>query len=219
MRKKALIVANGFQQKKALIKKLNKLGFDFVVAADGGANNLMKINVIPDVVIGDFDSIESSTLNWAKKKSKLIQINRQNDTDVEKAIKYLIKEKFTEAIILGGTGDRLDHSIANIGFIIKYSNRIKLFLIHINSILYTISQATEFNVKKGETISLYAFDPKTKLTSSGLKYKLNNSSLMFGEKDSTSNVAASDKIKIEAKDGIAVIVRNLSEAMENGFIQ
>lgn len=216
--KKALIIANGFQQKKSLIKKLKDIGFDFIIAADGGANSLMKLKIYPNIVIGDFDSIKSNTIKWAERQAKIIQIKRQNDTDVEKAIKYLIRNNFNEAILLGGTGDRLDHSIANIGFIIKYSKLIKLYLIHINSVLYTISGINDINVRKDETISLYAFDSKTKLTSFGLKYKLNDTSLMFGEKDSTSNVALTDKIKINVKGGIAIIIRNLSEVLADGFI-
>lgn len=218
MKKKALIIANGFSPKKSLISKLKKESFEFIVGADGGANNLKKINVLPDLVIGDFDSISESTLRWAEKKSSVIKIKRQNDTDVEKAIKHLIKNGFDEAIIIGGTGDRLDHSIANIGFVFKYSKQIKLYLIHMNSILFVISGIKEFKTRKGEVISLYAFDKKTRITSSGLKYKLNNASLMFGEKDSTSNVAISDSIKIEVKNGIALLVRNLAEEITNGFI-
>jgi len=218
MIKKALIVANGFKPGKSLIRSLKKYGYDFLIAADGGANNLRELNILPDLVIGDLDSILTDTLNWVKKSSEVVQIKRQNDTDVEKAIKYIIKKKCPQAIIIGGTGNRLDHSIANLSFLIKYFDKINLLLVHMDSILIPYSGYNEIKVRKGEIISLYTFKPGVEVSAKGLKYKLNKTSLMFGVKDSTSNIAVSNKISLNAENGIAFLIRGLKEVLADGNI-
>jgi thiamine pyrophosphokinase len=217
MIKKAIIVANGFPPKKMLIHSLRISDYNFIIAADGGANNLMKINLLPDLVIGDFDSVFPETLKRMNKVNR-IKLKRQNDTDVEKAIKYLIRKKYNKVVIIGGTGDRLDHSIANLSFVVKYFDKINLLLIHMNSVLFPIAGYNEISVNRGETISLYSFNPGTKISSSGLKYRLNQTSLMFGVKDSTSNVAVSDKIILNVQNGVAFLIRDLQKVIANGNI-
>lgn len=218
MIKKALIAANGYIQSKSKIKNLQNEGYKFLVGVDGGNNYLSKLGLIPDLAIGDFDSINPTLLKKLESKTKVIHLRRQNDTDVEKALKYLIKNNFTDVILLGGTGDRLDHSIANIGFVLKYFDKIRISIIHYNSILIPLTGKVELNCWKNEIISLYTFSPETIVSSQGLKYKLNKTSLMIGKKDSTSNIATGTKVKLIIENGVVCVVRNLKMVLQNGFI-
>lgn len=218
MNKKALLIANGYPPSKSVIKKFQKLGYDFLVGVDGGNNYLKRLNITPDLIVGDLDSIDSQILHSFSKVTKVVKLKRQDDTDVEKALKYLIKHKFTDAILFGGTGNRLDHSIANLGFVLKYFEKIKISLIHHNSILTPYVSTVELNCQRNELISLYTFSPQTKISSVGLKYKLNKTSLMFGIKDSTSNVAVKNKVTLEINDGVAFVIRDLKMVLQNGII-
>ncbi len=175
-----------------LIISLKKV-FTTIICADGGANSARKIGIIPDYIIGDLDSIQNSTLKYYQSKSKIIKFTRQNDTDVEKCLKFAISKKYFEVILLGVTGDRLDHTICNLGILIKFFNHIKINLVSDRSFLISVNKSIRLKTIIGETISLYAFDNKTKITSSGLKYKLNNTALPFGLKESTSNVATTKR--------------------------
>lgn len=216
--KKAILVANGFTPSKSLINSLIKLGYTFIIGVDGGNNFLIKLGIIPDLVIGDFDSIKKVNLKRLNKLTKVKIIKRQNDTDVEKAIKFLIRHKYTEAILLGGTGNRLDHSIANISFVLKYFDKIRLSLVHLDSILTPYSGDVTLATKINEIVSLYTFNPETLVTSSGLKYRLSKTSLMMGVKDSTSNLAVRNKVKLNIINGVAIIIRNLKLVLSNGLI-
>ena len=80
-------------QQKKLSNILQHKGFSTIICADGGANSAKKIGITPDFIIGDFDSVDSGTLKYFKSKSTIIQIKRQNDTDVEKCLKFAIREK------------------------------------------------------------------------------------------------------------------------------
>lgn len=208
--KKCLIIANGKSPRKSIIEYLKGKNYSKIICADGGANSLKKINIFPDYIIGDLDSILPATLKYYDKKSKIIRIKRQNDTDVEKCLKFAIKNKFNETILLGVTGDRLDHTFCNLGIVLKFSDKINIKLIAENSILIPYSNSVSINTKKGETISLYGFNRKTKINSSGLKYPLKNTDLPFGEKESTSNVAVSDNVDLKIKGGKIFVIRDLN---------
>ncbi len=216
--KKCIILANGRPPRKNAIKFLRNRGYDTLICADGGANHAHILGLVPEYVVGDLDSIYESTKVFLKNKSKIIQIKRQNDTDVEKCLKFAIKRKATEIVLLGVTGDRLDHTICNLGIVIKFFDKIKIKVIAENSLLIPYSGNTEIKTKKGEIVSLYAFDSKTKILSKGLKYPLKNISLPFGEKESTSNVATGEKVKLKIRGGIIFVIRDFKTARQNDFI-
>ncbi|MBK7106324.1 MAG: thiamine diphosphokinase [Ignavibacteriae bacterium] len=216
--KKAILLANGESPTKKNIQYFKTLGYNTLVCADGGANSARKINVVPDFIIGDLDSITDSTLNYFKSKAEVIKISRQNDTDVEKALKYLIKKKYQHVILLGGTGDRLDHSFCNIGIVIKFFSKINISILHKNSFLKAYTGNVNMKAKKGETISLYGIDSLTKITSVGLKYKLKNISLPFGKKESTSNLATSENVNLKIDGGIILVIRDFQTLVKNDLI-
>lgn len=180
---RCIILANGRPPGKSVIKYLKDKNYSVLICADGGANSARKLNLIPDYIIGDLDSISESDLNYFRGKSIIRRISRQNDTDVEKCLKFAISKNISEAILLGVTGDRLDHTFCNLGIIIKFYNKIKLKIIAENSYLSAYSGKIELNTFQGETISLYGFNSKTKIKSEGLKYPLNNCSLPFGVRE------------------------------------
>jgi thiamine pyrophosphokinase len=215
--KKCIILANGKSPQKAVFQFLEKHNFSTLICADGGANHARKLELIPDYIIGDLDSVKASTLNLFKSKSKIIKLKRQNDTDVEKCIRFAIKNKFEEGVLLGVTGDRLDHTLCNLEILIKFFKKIKLKLIAEESLLIPYTGTVELKTSPGEIISLYGFDKKTKVTSRGLKYPLKKDALPFGERESTSNIAKSDKIKLDIEEGIIFTIRNFRTAKSSGL--
>lgn len=204
------MLANGKPPKKSVITFLQKRGYGTLICADGGANYARKLNLIPDIIIGDLDSITQETLSFFKKKSEIIQLQRQDDTDVEKCLKHAIENKYEHAVLVGVTGDRLDHTFCNLGIVIKFFKKIKLQIAAENSLLTPYSGDVEIKTIPGETISLYGFDLQTKIFSLGLKYPLKNTALPFGKKESTSNVAVSDKVLLKIHGGIIFVIRDFT---------
>jgi len=215
--KRCIIFANGRPPKKSVINYLRKVGAETLICADGGANFAHKLGLIPDFIIGDLDSIHSKILKAFNKKSRIINYKRQNDTDVEKSIKFAISKKFDEVFLVGATGDRLDHTFCNLGIVIKFSEKINIKIIHEQSLLALYSGKVELKTTPGEIISLYGFDRKTKFFSKGLKYPLDNSSLPFGEKESTSNVAVAEKVNLQIRNGKGFVIRQFDVLKRNGF--
>lgn len=216
--KKALILANGKAPKKKDIEYLISIGYSKLICADGGANSARKLNILPDLIIGDLDSISYENKNFFKKKVDIVEVKRQNDTDVEKALKYLIKKKYKEVILLGSTGDRLDHTICNLGIVLKFYNNIRIKILHQKSFLVPYSGNIQLNTIIDETISLYGFSDKTKITSNGLKYPLKNMAITFGKKESTSNVATKNNVSLKISEGVVFIIRDFNLLKNNGLI-
>jgi len=217
--KKCLILANGKPPKKSEVTFFQKNSYSKLICADGGANSAKKLGLVPDFIVGDFDSVSRETLKYFKNKTQIKKISRQNDTDVEKALKLAIQKKFSETILLGVTGDRLDHLFCNIGIILKFSSQIDVSIFHDKSFMKVYSGKVELETKVGETISLYGIDSKTKITSNGLKYPLKNIALPFGQKESTSNVATKNLVHLKITGGKILIVREFSLLRQNDFFR
>ena len=218
MIRKCLILANGSPPNKSILQYLRIKGYSLLICADGGANTAKKFNLIPDYIIGDLDSIKPDVYRYYSDKSRIIKIKRQNDTDVEKCLKYAIKKKYTEAVLLGAIGDRLDHSFCNLGILLKYFDRIKVKLVHQKSLLSVHSGNLRIETIPKEIISLYGFDEKTVITSTGLKYAMHKMSLPFGKKESTSNVAKGCVVNLRIAKGKIFIIRDLNTVVKNGLL-
>jgi thiamine pyrophosphokinase len=207
---KCLILANGDPPPKKVMDFLDKKGFHTLICADGGANSALKYNLLPDYIVGDLDSIHPEVYDYFYNKCEIKQIKSQNDTDVEKCIKFAVKKKYDEIVLLGVTGDRLDHFFCNMGIVLKFYDKVKLSIVHKNSYLMASSGNIILKTMPKETISIYAIDKKTKITSEGLKYPLKNISLPFGVKESTSNVAIGNQVKLKTKNGKIFIIRDFN---------
>jgi thiamine pyrophosphokinase len=206
--KRCIILANGKPPAKKIISFLIGNGYPNFYCADGGANAAMKMGFLPHYIIGDLDSIHSETINYYLGKTEIVKLNGQNDTDVEKCLKSAIKKKFNEAILLGVTGDRLDHTFCNLGIVVKYFDKIRVKIIAENSLLTAITGIHKLKTFPSETISIYGIDNKTKISSEGLKYKLKKITLPFGHKESTSNIALGSEVMLKVVNGIIFVIRD-----------
>ena len=215
--KKCLILANGKPPAKSIYNYLVKAGYNYLICADGGANSAFKLKILPNAIIGDLDSIRPEVLRYFTGKCLVKKISRQNDTDVEKCLKFAVSNRFEEAVLLGGTGDRLDHSFCNLGIVLKFFNKIKLGIYHEKTFLFAAAGKLEMKTQTGELISIYGINRLTKITSSGLKYPLKNVSLPFGERESTSNTAVGKKVILSIRNGKIFIIREFNNLKKNGF--
>lgn len=200
---KATILANGeFPKSKVLVEELKNA--EFLVVCDGAIVYLERLKIIPQTIIGDLDSIPSDLK--MKYQDRVIQIKEQASNDLSKAFFYCINLGFDEFLILGATGKREDHSIANISLLGEYAKHCKDLVIK--------SDFGEFRVytlpcripsQKGEQISLFCLDPKAKITSEYLKYPLVDLELKIWA-NGTLNEAEGDFFTLKADRQTQVIV-------------
>lgn len=215
--RKALLIGNGRPPLLSHIKKLRKLGWNYIIAADGGYNSLMKLKVEPNVVIGDFDSIR---LNEKQNTSsiKFIKISRQNDTDMEKAVKFAVRNKIKKVILLAATGMRLDHTIGNLSIPLKFKDEIDISILTNYSYLKIIKGDSLIQSVKGETLSFIAFDKNVSFTSTGLKYKMDKLKLAIGYRESISNESSGKEFMMSVKGGCGYMIRDAKFVLRNALL-
>ena len=107
------------------------------ICADGGANRLKQLNLTPQVIIGDLDSLDSDVESFYS-NVKIIRIDDQDSNDFEKCIQMISNNQEIEKILaIGALGGRFDHQMANINILYKYP-RLKIFLISKESIVFLL---------------------------------------------------------------------------------
>ncbi len=163
--KKFIIVASGDFQNKSI----NHSEIDFICACDGGYKYLEKLNIEPDLALGDFDS-----LGFVPKCKEVIKLNTNKDeTDLFSAINEGITRGFDCFEIYGATGKREAHTFANFQ-ILLYLKRLNCKATFINgkNRYFCLSNETmNLNYKKGY-ISIFSLTPKSIVTLENLKYNL-----------------------------------------------
>ena len=175
--RKSVVIANGDFVFNDRIRKQIESAVR-IVCADGGANNLVDIDITPDLILGDLDSILSDTLRHFK-DVEIIKDTDKNSTDTMKVINYELSKGVDELVLLGATGGRIDHTLANLSLLTRYEDVIKINIIDNNSEILFIKDSISFESQIGRKLSLMALGGNSSLTTKGLKWELNEDSLLF----------------------------------------
>ena len=146
-----------------------------IICCDGAVNNLVDHGLIPTHIIGDMDSISPDLKN--KYEDMVIHIADQNENDLRKAINWAEENKVTKAAIIGASGKRDDHSLANIFTLLQHPSKLDLTIYTDYGIFSVVKGEQKFDSFKGQQISLFSADQNIEITSKHLKYNLNNKSL------------------------------------------
>lgn len=179
---------------------------DFIVAADAGYEKCRKFNIIPDMVIGDFDSSKK-----IPDGDNIIKLPVEKDvTDLFAAVNEAKNLSCDEFHIYGALGGRPDHSFANYSLLASLAkNGIGAFLYGENYIVTAIHNTIlQINGKKGDTVSVFSWTEKSEGVSySGLKYPLQNAVLERDFSLGVSNSLTDTKAQISVKNGILLVMQ------------
>ena len=102
-------------------------GADLFVCADAAGHPYDHLPRLPDVVIGDFDSLSGRVLA-GRGGPRFLQVDDPYTTDSEKALLYVCDDGCQEAVLLGATGWRLDHTLVNVQLLERFGDRLRMCL-------------------------------------------------------------------------------------------
>lgn len=90
---------------------------DFILAVDAGANQLEAAGITPDLILGDFDSVDSAVLLRYEDKGVATESHDayKNATDVELGIESLLQKGYTDLVASNVLGGRTDHALGSLG--------------------------------------------------------------------------------------------------------
>lgn len=188
---------------------------DLVIAADGGANHCAYLDIVPDYLIGDLDSIYPQLLEIHEKNNTQILRYPQakNATDLELALDFALQESTKEIWLLGVLGNRWDMSLANI--MVAASDKFKDLEISLfcqNSIIKILHPKIThlFPRCREKTVSFIPLNSDVLgVTLEGFSYPLNSENLPLGSTRGVSNIIKSAQASELHEKGILLCIENI----------
>lgn len=197
---RAVIIGNGYISDYEYIKsKIHDT--DFIICADGGYNHAQKMGLTPDILLGDFDSASG----FESVADRIEYPVRKDFTDGELAVMYASEHGYEDVLLIAMTGDRLDHTIADILLLNKCKNGV---IIDNNNEIYLLRDRLEINGRKGQTLSIIPINGDAQgVTANGLEYPLCGETLYFASSRGVSNVMLGSKCEINITNGMALVIK------------
>lgn len=208
---RVILIANGKIKNLPAISDEIKPG-DVLIAADGGARHFLSLGLLPQLVVGDFDSLSTEALNQLKTAGVTLQQHPtdKDETDLELALDCAMGYEPQEIIIFGALGSRWDMSISNLLLI----SLQKFAACHI-----TIKDETQeiallrsgekklLQTTIGARVSLIPISGDAcGVTTRNLAYPLENETLFFGKTRGVSNLISATPASIELERGLLLMI-------------
>ncbi len=216
---RAFIFANGIYQDPLRGPKAEP--GDLVIAADGGSQHCLDLEIIPDVVIGDLDSSDPTlTASWQEAGVEIIRYPEDKDqTDLELALMLAQERGASEILVYGAVGGRLDMTFGNLTLLAHPDLRTPTTLICGAEEVHLLKPAgiLELEGFPEEIVSLIPLQPGgATVTTSGLKYPLQEQSLAYGTTRGISNVLLGNRAQIQLHSGLLAVVHTRRRSIEEG---
>ena len=203
MIRSVLLLCNGDPPGRLLARRLARAS-DWIVAADGGANAARALGLVPDVIIGDLDSLKPATRR-AFHTSLILRVSRQDNTDLEKALDFLAAHRVRTVTILGATGNRVDFTLGNFSVFWKYSSLLDLRFAGDSWYAVAVGEKRTVRAPRGTTVSLLPFGPCRGVTLRGLRYPLTDATMRVGD-TGLSNVVARSPFTVRVRRGAMLLL-------------
>ncbi len=211
---KAVVVTNGdirnLLQLKAILEEA-----ETIICADGAAKYLMAVDIVPDVLLGDLDSIASEELKWMVDRGvEPVRFPARKDaTDTELAVDYALQLSPEEIILVGGVGSRWDHSLSNILLLKKLLNHgVRGRIVNEYNEITIIDKSLELEGAIGDIISIIPISEVVRgVNLQGLEYPLVNRTIPMGSSLGISNCLKEARAKITLEEGILLVIKSRDE--------
>ena len=177
----------------------------FVIAADNGYSILKRLNVQPNIVLGDFDSLTISTPDNCE---IITAPSEKDDTDTMLAIKTALSRGYSDITIAASIGGRLDHTFANIQSLAYIAdNGGKGKLLGENDIVYLCKKGSYVFPKFDKMyFSIFSYTEKSEVSLTGTKYTLNKYCLTNNFPLGVSNEIINDKAELTITNGQIIVI-------------
>ena len=199
---RVLILTGGTVEENFAKDYISKWKPDQVITADKGLLYAKKLNIKPDIILGDFDSCSKDIMQEFSTDQKIIVPCEKDDTDTGLAIQKAIETGADEILMIGGTGTRLDHVQNNIilfffVFVARVKKKKKAELVDANNRISVLNHEDTISKKDqfGKYVSLIPIYEARGVTLTGFKYPLKDHTLVFEQSLAISN-------ELEAEEGI-----------------
>ncbi|MDD5712892.1 MAG: thiamine diphosphokinase [Smithellaceae bacterium] len=182
-----------------------------MICADGGGRHLYELGIVPDVVVGDMDSLPEEILrHFVSHAARVVRHPAaKNETDTELALREAFNLKPDEVRILGALGKRIDHSLANISLLmLGVKSGIPVRLIDPWCEVFLVSGRYILEGEPGQTVSIFPHPERAQgITLEGFEYLLEDSTMEMERPYGISNRLVASRAVISVTKGCLLVVR------------
>jgi thiamine pyrophosphokinase len=214
--KRCIVIGNGIIEDYSWHKSL--LGDeDIILCADGGADHAFRLGLLPRGIAGDLDSVDPEILQKFREQGVEIRKHSpvKDEVDTQITLDWAFEFAPPEVLLLGCTGKRLDHTLANIHLLLRGATRgVRVRLVNEKQdvSLVTPNLPVELNVSAGTVISLLPLSERAcGVEVHNMEYAVPGGVLEAGETIGISNVAIGCPIRIKIASGSLLVFVNTSE--------
>ena len=210
---KILIISGGDISDDFAKEWIGQYQADFTIVADSGMEFMRRAGLVPDMIIGDFDSVLPDTLSFFKEQEGIVwkELNPvKDDTDTEFAIRQAIGLGTKEITVLGATGSRLDHVLGNVALLgIGIKEQVMIQLVDAHNRIRMIDESLSLTKAEqfGNFVSLLPYSGEVKnVTLKGFKYPLENYTMGNFSSLGISNEIVEEEAEILFEEGILLVI-------------
>lgn len=175
---------------------------DFIACCDGAANACVAAGFEPDVIVGDGDSIASNVME--RYADRVVRIAEQETNDLSKTFHHCLQLGRRDSfVILGATGKREDHALANLALLMDYAEEhADVMMVSDFGTFYPCCDTKRLSVNPGQEVSIWNFGASY-FSAEGLMYPLYDFTKLW---QGTLNVATRPDIAVHAKGNFLLYV-------------
>lgn len=189
-----------------IVKSANR-----IICVDGGTRHAMNMKLTPDIIIGDMDSCSAELINYFRKKNvEVIQYPVEKDkTDTHICVEYALGFS-REIVILGATGSRIDHMMANISLLkLGIQRGVPISIVDSKNHIRMIEDSIILHGNIGEIFSLIPYTEKVEgISVKGAHYELEDAVMELGNPYGVSNFFEEETVRITIKKGYLLVIRS-----------
>lgn len=220
--KHVLIITGGYLDMEFAKAYSKTLFIDKVFVVDKGLEYADMLGILPDYIVGDFDTVDSELLAFYEEKIAKGEIQacierhpvQKDATDTELAVRKAIEEQAQQITILAATGNRLDHVLSNLGLLQQTADQnIDCQIVDADNRIRLLLAGEQCNIKKknqyGVFLSLIPVTSVVKgLTITGVLYPLQDKTVLQGSSFTVSNQIVEETAVITAKEGNLLVIES-----------
>ncbi|THB80764.1 MAG: thiamine diphosphokinase [Desulfobacteraceae bacterium] len=210
MRTCVIIASGSLDSPRTFLERISRA--DLVICADGGAGHLRGMGLIPDIIVGDLDSIsDEDKAYFDRKQVRFVKHPEKKDaTDTALAVDLAVEEGAADITLIGVSGTRMDHTLANVFLLKTLSDRhIACRMIDTHNEVYLVTDSLEVQGRPGDLLSIIpAAESARGVTIEGLEYPLENAQIPMGSSIGISNVFVGNQARINVESGVLIVFKS-----------
>lgn len=208
-----VLICGGCIEEEFSKKVLEHIHPDCIIGIDRGLNFCYRNRIVPQYILGDFDSIDKEILEYYENQQE-IPVKRykpeKDATDTRIGLELALKLGSSRIFILGATGGRLDHYMGNLqSLIVPLSKGAEAWILDSQNAITVLDKRTEIHKAEqfGKYISFFSMGDKVEgLTLTGFKYPLKEYTMINSDGIGVSNEIQDDTAVVDFRQGLILMI-------------